>query len=80
MNFPSGIAEHFLAQPPLGKNAVAVTHQGHSDEQFGINRKPCAYGSIRTPGLSKPCGSSSRLAARSAAAKSSGRCRSYQGL
>ena len=40
----------------------------------------CAYGSIRTPGLSMPCGSSSRLAARSAAAKSSGRCRSYQGL
>lgn len=38
------------------------------------------YGSISTPGLSMPCGSNSRLAARSAAAKSSGRCRSYQGL
>jgi len=40
----------------------------------------CTYGSMRTPGLSMPCGSNSRLAALSAAAKSSGRCRSYQDL
>src|SRR5712672_2045502 len=37
------------------------------------------YGSMSTPGLSMPCGSSSLFAARSAAAKSPGRWRSYQG-
>src|SRR6476469_2617867 len=36
-------------------------------------------GSISTPGLSMPAGSSSALAARSAAAKGAGRWRSYQG-
>ena len=37
--------------------------------------EPCAapHGSISTPGFSMPCGSSSRFAARNAAAKSSGR-------
>src|SRR5262249_11570587 len=38
-----------------------------------------AHGSISTPGLSRPVGSSASLAARSAAANGSGRCRSYQG-
>src|SRR5262249_13790721 len=38
-----------------------------------------AHGSMSTPGLSTPAGSSTRLAARNASAKGSGRWRSYQG-
>ena len=42
---------------------------------------PCArHGSIRTPGFRMPAGSTADFAARSAAAKGSGRWRSYQGL
>jgi hypothetical protein len=37
------------------------------------------HGSMRTPGLSRPCGSSAFFAARSASANSGGRCRSYHG-
>ncbi len=37
------------------------------------------HGSISTPGLSRPCGSSAFFAARSAAANSGGRWRSYHG-
>jgi len=35
---------------------------------------------MSTPGLRMPSGSTAALAARSAAANGSGRCRSYQGL
>ena len=38
---------------------------------------PCRHGSIRTPGLRMPAGSTAFLAAPSAAAKRSGRWRSY---
>src|ERR671918_602568 len=37
------------------------------------------HGSMRTPGLRRPCGSSAFFAARSASAKSGGRCLSYHG-
>ncbi len=37
------------------------------------------HGSIRTPGLSRPCGSSAFFVARSASANSGGRCLSYHG-
>jgi hypothetical protein len=30
----------FLAQPPLGPNAEAVTHNQHADQQLWINRGP----------------------------------------
>jgi hypothetical protein len=31
---------NLLAQPTFGTNAVAIAHQQHPDEQFGINRRP----------------------------------------
>jgi hypothetical protein len=31
---------HFLAQPALMTNAIAVTDQEHTDHQLGINRGP----------------------------------------
>ena len=42
-------------------------------------RRRARHGSIRTPGLRMPAGSTAALAARRAAAKGSGRWRSYQG-
>lgn len=45
----------------------------------GLNSHCEIQGSISTPGLSSPCGSSAFLAARNAAANSGGRWRSYHG-
>ena len=41
---------HFLAQPPLGTNAVAVTNQQHPHKQFGINRRPASIAVAPTRG------------------------------
>jgi len=35
-----GIQMQFFAQPPLGANAEAVTHQQHPNHQFWIDRRP----------------------------------------
>ncbi len=34
----SKVQRHFLAQPPLMANAIAVPYQEHPDHQLGINR------------------------------------------
>src|SRR5215471_19077114 len=36
----SKVQRHFLAQPALMANAIAVTDQKHSDHQLGIDRRP----------------------------------------
>ena len=36
----SKVQRHFLAQPALMTNAIAVTDQQHPDDQFGIDRGP----------------------------------------
>src|SRR6516225_9764370 len=36
----SKVQRHFLAQPTLMANAIAVTNQEHPDHQLGINRGP----------------------------------------
>src|SRR6516164_8858428 len=36
----SKVQRHFLTQPALVTNAIAVTDQEHPDHQFGINRGP----------------------------------------
>ena len=71
--YPSDVERTLLTQ----SGPKAMTIRSASSRKF---LAVCAYGSMRTPGLSMPCGSNSRLAALSAAAKSSGRCRSYQDL
>jgi hypothetical protein len=65
---PIVAATHALHPFPHRPAAPARARGRHGDQ-----------GSSRTPGLSTPAGSSSRLAARSAAANGSGRWRSYQG-
>jgi hypothetical protein len=47
---------HFLAQPPLMTNAIAVTHQEHPDHQFGIDRGPAniAVKTLLTVGANRP--------------------------
>jgi hypothetical protein len=37
----SKVQRHFLTQPALMTNAIAVTHKEHPDRQLGIHRGPC---------------------------------------
>jgi hypothetical protein len=75
----SGSLQAELDRPLLAQSGLKATtiRSASSRKSFLAG---CAYGSMRTPGLSMPCGSNSRLAPLRAAAKSSGRCRSYQDL
>jgi hypothetical protein len=71
---PSRASRKFMTQLRLGRAA----HSGRA-AQPGLGVGLSGQGSMRTPGLSRPCGSSAFFAARSASANNGGRCRSYHG-
>jgi hypothetical protein len=65
----AGPGERQPEPPQAGKDALGASELP----------SPCAHGSISTPGLRIPVGSTAAFAARSASANASGRWRSYQG-